>query len=362
MNTTVGLIARRLHKLPLFMHTFKTATIKHSTLLCNRHFSTEAPPLYSSHSPEIMIFDRIAKKRQRDRAALFPDSRLVDYLKDEMADRLADRFLDIKKEFDVVLDLGCGFGHIIKFADPESIKKLVMMDMSEKMLSRDSHIPYPIPAERIVGDEEALPFSNDTFDAVVSNLSLHWVNDLAGALIQVKHALKPDGVMIASMFGGDTLFELRTSLQLAQTERDGGVSAHVSPMTDVRDTGSLLSRAGLNLTTVDVEEIVVNYPSMMELMDDLRAMGEGNAIYGRKPSMSKDVFMAAAAAYQAIYGNPDGTIPATFQIICMIGWKPSDTQPKPLPRGSAKLSLKSIEQNASSFESFEDSDNGRKNK
>ncbi|KAJ1330038.1 hypothetical protein BSLG_008962 [Batrachochytrium salamandrivorans] len=324
--------------------------------------TTEIPPTSTPAQTQVpIIFDRAAKRRQRDRSALGANSRLVDYLKDEMADRLVDRFLDIKRQFGTVLDMGSGYGHIIKFADPETIKKIVMMDMSEKMLLRDKDIPYPVESERRVGDEEALPFADNTFDAIVSNLSLHWVNDLTGSLIQARHALKPDGAFIASMFGGDTLFELRTSLQLAQMERDGGVSPHVSPMTDVRDAGNLLSRAGLNLTTVDVEEIVVNYPSMMELMDDLRAMGEGNAVLHRKPSLSKDVFMAGAAVYQNIYGNEDGTIPATFQIICMIGWKPSDLQPKPLPRGSGEVSLKTLEQNAGNYTTATD-DEGAQNK
>ncbi|KAI8924429.1 S-adenosyl-L-methionine-dependent methyltransferase [Entophlyctis helioformis] len=295
------------------------------------------------------IFDRAAKRRQRDRAALAPDSRQVDYLKDEIADRLMDRFLDIKRRFHTVLDLGSGCGHIIKFAEPELVKKLVMMDMSPQMLARDKDIQYPVETERVVGDEEHLPFAEETFDAVVSNLSLHWVNDLTGSLIQVRRSLKSDGAFIGAMFGGDTLFELRTAMQLAEMERTGGVAPHVSPMTDTRDVGNLLSRAGFNLTTVDIDEIVVNYPSMFELMEDLRTMGENNAIATRKHSVSKDTFMAAAATYKAIYGNEDGSIPATFQVIYMIGWKPDPSQPKPLKRGSGEISLKKLEENNGNF-------------
>nr|KAJ3420437.1 hypothetical protein HK105_005672 [Polyrhizophydium stewartii] len=301
-----------------------------------------------------IIFDRQIKRRQRDRAALGPNSRVVDYLKDEVADRLADRFLDIRREFNTVLDLGSGSGHIIKFIEPENVKKLVQMDMSERMLMRDKDVKYSVETERVVGDEEALPFEPETFDAIVSNLSLHWVNDLTGALIQARHALKPDGVFIASIFGGDTLYELRTSMQLAEIEREGGVSPHVSPMTDVRDIGSLLSRAGYALTTVDVDEIVVNYPSMIELMDDLRAMGENNAVVSRRPTISRDVIMAAAAAYKSVYGNEDGTIPATFQIIYMIGWKPDPSQPQPLARGSGEISFKTLEQNGGNIAPPED--------
>lgn len=138
-----------------------------------------------------------------------------------------------------------------------------------------------VETERVVGDIESLPFKNDTFDAVVSNLALHWANDLPGALIQARHALKPDGVFIGALFGGDTLYELRTALQLAETERDGGVSAHISPMVQHSEMGSLLTRAGFSLTTVDTDEVTVNYPSMFELMEDLKAMGESNALHMR---------------------------------------------------------------------------------
>eukprot|EP00842_Homolaphlyctis_polyrhiza_P000528 jgi/Hompol1/1476/HPOL_005606-RA len=211
-----------------------------------------------------IVFDRQAKRLQRERAGLRPNSKDVEYLRDEIAQRLCDRFLDIKRTFPLVLDLGSAAGNFAKFADPDSVKKVVQLELAKSLLHRDSALQRDVEIERIVGDEEALPFANDTFDAVVSNLSLHWVNDLTGALIQARHALKPDGVFMASMFGGETLYELRTSMQLAQTERDGGISPHVSPMADVRDIGSLLSRAGFTLTTVDMDEVVVNYPSMFE--------------------------------------------------------------------------------------------------
>ena len=165
---------------------------------------------------------------------------------------------------------------------------------------------------------------------------------------------------MGSILGGDTLYELRTAFQLAETERDGGVSPHISPMVQHQETGSLLSRADFTLTTIDVDEITVNYPSVFELMADLRAMGESNAIFGRysiyysliylnnrKSSISKDLLMATNETYKAIYGQKnekDGSIyiPATFQIIYMIGWKPHENQPKPLKRGTAKHSLKDI--------------------
>ncbi|KAI8822243.1 S-adenosyl-L-methionine-dependent methyltransferase [Fimicolochytrium jonesii] len=298
----------------------------------------------SALPPTQQIFNRSVKKLQRDRAALRPESRDVDYIRDEVADRVVDRLLDIKRRFSKVVDLGSGAGHIVKFAEKDMMDKLIMFDMSEKMLYRDKDVKYEVPVERIVGDEEWLPFEENSLDAVISSLSLNWVNDIPGTLIQIQRALKPDGLFIGAMFGGETLFELRTALQLAEIDREGGVSPHISPMTDSRDVAALLQRAKYNLITVDVDEIAVSYPSMFELMDDLRAMGESNAIMARKPFLSRDTLLAAAAAYKGIYGQEDGSIPATFQIIYMIGWKPDPSQPKPLPRGSQEVSFKSLEQ------------------
>ncbi|ORX53049.1 S-adenosyl-L-methionine-dependent methyltransferase [Hesseltinella vesiculosa] len=289
------------------------------------------------------VFDRQAKKLQRDRAATDKEqSRIVDYLKDEVAARVADRLLDIKREFNAVVDLGSGSGHIVKHVDSDMLNKLIMCDMSEKALYRDADQDYEVEVERMVVDEENLPFEENSLEAVVSSLSLNWVNDLPGALIQIRRALKEDGVFIGAMFGGDTLFELRTSMQLAEVEREGGISPRVSPMADSNDISRLLSRAGFTLTTVDIDEIQVNYPSAFELMDDLRAMGENNAVLTRRPFMKRDTLMAAASIYKELHGDEDGSIPATFQIIYMIGWKPSEVTPQPKERGSATKSLKEV--------------------
>lgn len=179
-------------------------------------------------------------------------------------------------------------------------------------------------------------------EAIVSCLSLQWVNDLPGILVQIQEALQPDGLFLGAMFGGDTLFELRTSLQLAEVEREGGISPHVSPMTDTRDISNLLGRAGFNLLTVDLDEVKVAYPSMWELMEDLQDMGENNAIIGRRPLVHRNTLVAASAIYKEVHGQSDGTIPATFQIIYMIGWKPASTQPQPLERGTGKTNLKEV--------------------
>ncbi|GAB5589183.1 hypothetical protein Unana1_04083 [Umbelopsis nana] len=302
------------------------------------------PP--STPGPEaagFQVFHRDAKRQQKDRAAAnVTDSRVVDYLKDEIAARVADRLLDIKRNFNTVVDLGSGCGHIIKHIDSDMTDKLIMCDMSEKALDRDKDMKYDVDVERMVVDEELLPFEENSLEAVVSSLSMHWVNDLPGALIQIRKALKPDGVFVGAMFGGDTLFELRTSLQLAELEREGGISPRVSPLTDSRDMSNLLTRAGFTLTTVDVDEIQVNYPSAIELMQDLRAMGESNAVLNRRTMIKRDTLLATAAIYKEMHGNEDGSVPATFSIIYMIGWKPSPTTPQAKKRGSAQKSLKDV--------------------
>ncbi|KAI8323000.1 S-adenosyl-L-methionine-dependent methyltransferase [Martensiomyces pterosporus] len=286
------------------------------------------------------VFDRSAKRMQRDRAASrWEDSREVDYLKDEVAARVADRLLDIKRRYHQVVELGAGCGHLAKSVDDDMMDRLVMCEMSKVALERDGDKEYGVEVERRLMDEEFPMFEPESLDAVVSSLSMHWINDLPGMMIQIRKALVPDGVFIGAMFGGDSLFELRTSLQLADQERDGGIAARVSPLTDTRDVGSLLSRAGFTLSTIDLDNIVVNYPTMLHLISDINAMGEGNAVVQRLPFLKRDTLLAASAIYKELHGNPDGTIPATFQVIYMIGWKPDPSQPQPLPRGSGQASL-----------------------
>ncbi|XP_075195398.1 arginine-hydroxylase NDUFAF5, mitochondrial isoform X2 [Anomaloglossus baeobatrachus] len=141
------------------------------------------------------------------------------------------------------------------------------------------------------------------------------------------------------MFGGETLYELRCSLQLAEIEREGGFSPHVSPFTAVNDLGNLMGRAGFNMLTVDTDEIQVHYPGMFELMKDLQGMGESNCAWNRRCLLHRDSMLAAAAIYREMYGEEDGSVPATFQIYCMIGWKPHESQAKPAKRGSATMSF-----------------------
>ncbi|KAG9024537.1 hypothetical protein FRB95_011375 [Tulasnella sp. JGI-2019a] len=308
-----------------------------------------ASPLDGTGISPFRVFDRRMKQMQKDRAASLDNgerSRTVDYLRDEVADRVIERFADIKKELRDILDLGSGPGHFTKLIESKTYdRKVTMMDMSEKMLKRDiATQDFEVSVTQDTGDEESLleHVPRNSFDAVVSCLSLHWVNDLPGALIQIKESLRPDGVFIGAILGGDTLFELRTSLQLAETEREGGISPRVSPMTETNDISNLMGRAGFNLLTVDTDEVKIAYPSMWELLEDLRDMGESNAVIGRRPFLHRDTLLAASSIYKELHGHEDGSVPATFQVIYMIGWKPSPEQPKPLQRGSAKTSLKEV--------------------
>ncbi|KAG8965478.1 hypothetical protein FRC03_000475 [Tulasnella sp. 419] len=233
------------------------------------------------------VFDRHVKQLQKDRAAAAENgerSRIVDYVRNEIAERMMERFEDIKRELPNILDIGSGAGHLTQLLENQGYERSVtMVELSEQMLHRDPDDQFEVNIKRICADEERLleVIQPNSQDAAISCLSLHWVNDLPGALTQIKEALKPDGVFVGAMFGGETLFELRTALQLAEVEREGGISPRISPMTDTRDVSNLLGRAGFTLLTVDIDEVKVNYPSMWELMEDLRDMGESNAVIGR---------------------------------------------------------------------------------
>lgn len=222
-------------------------------------------------------------------------------------------------------------------------------DSSQAQLYRDVDLPFNDElniTRQVLDNEESLPYEPGSFDLVLSNLSLHWINDLPGVLAQINHVLKPDCAFMGAMLGGDTLFELRTSLQLAEQERRGGMSPRVSPLADVRDVGGLLQKAGFKMLTVDVDDIIVDYPDTFELMKDLQAMGESNAVLGREMGpIGKDVLLANEAIYRELHGNEDGTIPATFRIIYMIGWHDSPDLAKPLPRGSGQINLKDVLEN-----------------
>ncbi|KAF1627664.1 Arginine-hydroxylase NDUFAF5, mitochondrial, partial [Eudyptes filholi] len=308
----------------------------------------------SSGSGALSPFDRRLKRKQKNWAALQAEPAKCDYLREEVGGRIADRVFDITRTFPLALDVGSGRGYIAQHLTKETIEKLIQVDISENALK--NAVDSEIPTVSVVADEEFLPFKEDTFDLVVSSLRYVLITYLLfffwlKILNNIHQVLKPDGVFIGAMFGGDTLYELRCSLQLAELEREGGFSPHVSPFTAVSDLGHLLSRAGFNTLTVDTDEIQVNYPGLFEVMEDLQGkyilygninvfcMGESNCSWNRKPLLHRETMLAAAAIYREMYGNSDGSVPATFQIYYMIGWKFHESQARPAQRGSATVSF-----------------------
>lgn len=330
------------------------------------------------------VFDRGAKLIQRTRTPkLNPKlSRKKEYLRDEVALRTIERLAFITRDFDRVLDFGAHSGNFLKNLCTETeipkhgdypeveltkqlnndkktirnkIKELTMIDSSKEALYRDVdelfNKVFPGKIIRHVGDEETFDHEclkeSNQYDAVISNLSLHWINDLPKTLTNISRVLKPDGVFLGTLYGGDTLYELRTSLQLAELERKGGMSPRVSPLVHLNDIGSLLNRAGFTMLTIDQEEIVIGgYPDIVSICEDLHAMGEQNAILSRANYLPRDVLIAANEIYKSLHGETDDkgnvTLPATMNVIFMIGWKKSDSQPKPLARGSGQVNLKDV--------------------
>jgi len=196
------------------------------------------------------------------------------------------------------------------------------------------------PGAKIVADDEVLDLDEGAHDLVIHGLCLHWANDPVGQLVQCRRALKPDGLFLGILFGGQTLHELRASLAEAETRLTGGLSPRVAPMGEIRDLGALLQRAGFALPVADAAPLTVTYETALHLMQDLRAMGEANALEGRHRRFApRALFTEAARIYAETYGTPDGRIPATFEMIVLTGWAPDDNQPKPLRPGSAAARL-----------------------
>ncbi len=278
------------------------------------------------------VFDRRTVRLRRDRAAASLPAH--DFLHREIADRLADRLDDVNRRFPRALDLGCHTGALAAtLAGRGGIETLVHCDLSPRMAAL-------APAPAVVADEEAIPFAEGAFDLVLSSLSLHWVNDLPGALSQIRRALKPDGLFLAAMPGGNTLKELRQVLAEAEIAEEGGLSPRISPFVEVRDAGNLLLRAGFALPVADLETITVSYPNPLSLLRDLRGAGEANAVIERRrqPSRRATLF-AALARYGELYGDAKGRVPATVQVVYLTAWAPDPSQPKPLQPGSAKSRL-----------------------
>ena len=298
------------------------------------------------------VFDRALLRRRRTRAA----QRLSDhdFLFSHVAERLAERLDDIARSFTRGLDLGCHGGEVARALGHRRPADLfVQCDTAEAMARRAGGSSLAVLA---VAEEELLPFGEESFDLVISNLSLHWVNDLPGALIQVNRALRPDGLFLGAMFGGSTLFELRRTLMEAELSVAGGASPRLSPFAELRDAAGLLQRAGFALPVADVETVTVTYADAFRLFADLRGMGETNAAINRNPTPPPRAFWAEAARrYHDLFADDDGRIPATFEVIYLTGWAPHDSQQKPMRPGSARASLA----NALSAEEHDAGDDAR---
>ncbi len=281
------------------------------------------------------VFDRRLVRRHRDRAAAHLDGH--DFLFREAAAQLADRLDDVTRKFPRALDLGCHGGEIAAaLRGRGGIETLVQCDLSAAMARRAAGNGRPT----LAADEELLPFAPESFDLVISGLSLHWVNDLPGCLLQVRQCLKPDGLFLAAMLGGDTLYELRQSLMEAELAEAGGVSPRVSPFADLRDAGGLLQRAGFALPVIDGDRLTVTYADVVKLMHDLRGMGEGNAVHERTGrSMHPALAARTDEVYRRRFGDAKGRLAATFQIIYLTAWAPAAGQQRALAPGSARARL-----------------------
>jgi SAM-dependent methyltransferase len=279
------------------------------------------------------IFDRALLRRRRERIARIADPRR-DFLFAESGERMLDRLDDVRRRFPVALDLGSRDGLLGRQLQGRGgVETLIQGDLSLRLLRQASGRVLQL-------DEEALAFAPESFDLVLANLSLHWINDLPGALAQVRHVLKPDGLFLAVLFGAGTLAELRTVLMEAEIAETGGASARVAPFADLRDAAGLMQRAGFALPVADVETVTVTYAGMMPLLADLRAMGEANILDARlRRPTRRAVIARAAALYQEKFAMPDGRIPASFRLIFLTGWAPHESQQQPARRGSGKVDL-----------------------
>jgi SAM-dependent methyltransferase len=273
-----------------------------------------------------IVFDRaLLRARGRRALSLGPAT----FLLDRVAADLAERLGAVLREFSLAIDLGTPADAVRRaLADQKSIGTLVAAGS------------LPAQGLAVVADEEALPFRDGSLDLVVSALALQFVNDLPGTLIQIRRALRPDGLLLAVLTGGETLTELRQAFAAAEAEVEGGASPHVAPFADVRELGALLQRAGFALPVTDVDRLTVRYASPFALMADLRRMGATNALTERRRVPLRRATLARMAeVYAARFADPDGRIRATFEIIWLSGWAPHESQQKPLRPGSAQTRL-----------------------
>jgi SAM-dependent methyltransferase len=265
------------------------------------------------------IFDRQLLRRRLARArTLGPATFLIERVAQELGERLSV----VLRQFERAADLGTPTDAVLQ------------------TLAASGKVATVISARNVAIDEEALPFADGSLDLATSALSLQFVNDLPGALIQIRRALKPDGLLLAALIGGETLTELRQSFAAAESEIEGGISPRVAPFADVRDVGGLLQRAGFALPVTDIERLTVRYGSPFGLMQDLRRMGATNALVERRRSpLRRSTLMRAIEIYAQRFSDGDGRVRATFEIVSLSGWAPHESQQQPLRPGSAKARL-----------------------
>ena len=254
------------------------------------------------------------------------------FLLERVAEDMLDRLSAVKREFASIVDLATP-GPLLANA----LRAGLGNGTTQHLAPVAAALGY---CRGVVADPQALPLASGSCDLIISALALHTINDLPGTLAQIRRALRPDGLFLACLPGGQTLHELRHSFAAAEAEITGGASPRVAPFADLRDLGGLLQRAGLALPVTDVDNVTVRYASMLALMQDLRAMGATNNLVqrSRKP-LRREVLMRAGAIYAENFADPDGRVRATFELIWLSGWAPHESQQKPLKPGSARMRL-----------------------
>jgi SAM-dependent methyltransferase len=283
-----------------------------------------------------LIFDRVLLRARQARAArLGPSAFLIE----RVAEDLADRLTSVLRRFECAADLGTPCDALRRaLAASGKVGTIVAVN------ARAGELPNASDGEdgplAVAADEEALPFADGSLDLVVSGLSLQFVNDLPGTLVQIRRALRPDGLLLAALIGGDTLTELRNAFAAAEAEVEGGISPRVAPFADVREMGALLQRAGFALPVTDADRLTVRYASLLALMHDLRRMGAANALIERsRRPLRRATLRRLADIYAESFGDADGRIRATFEIVWLSGWGPHASQQQPLAPGSARARL-----------------------
>jgi NADH dehydrogenase [ubiquinone] 1 alpha subcomplex assembly factor 5 len=283
-------------------------------------------------SPDLEIFDRALLRRRRNRSAALAAQH--DFLIAHVADDLLQRLAMVRRQFPVAVNLGAQHGLLgQRLSALPGVELVIDMESTGCLLRQCSGL-------RLQADEEALPFRSQSLDLVLSGLALQLVNDLPGTLWQIRQALKPDGLLLAALLGGDSLHELRTALYLAEEEIEGGASPRVAPFADVRQLGALLQRAGFALPVADSHTLTITYPDALALMRELKAAGVANALRARRRRpLRRDTLARALHHYAERYALPSGRVPATVEIVTLTGWAPHENQQVPLRPGSASMRL-----------------------